>query len=99
MLAPPAVTRPPFAMGRAWNLWGDSTTFGVGAPGRSGYSQALRAMAAAGGGAPAGVACHLGAPSDRTRTGVCNGGVAGENMASIAGRVAMLAGGAFAAEM
>jgi hypothetical protein len=94
-----AISRPPFAMAEAWNLWGDSTTFGFGAPGGSDYSQVLRAMAAAGGGAPAGRACRLGAPSDGTRTGVCNGDVAGQNMVSIAGRVATLANGAFAVQM
>jgi hypothetical protein len=48
-------------MAQAWNLWGDGTSFGVSAPGGSDYPQALRALAAAGEGAPAGVACHLGA--------------------------------------
>ncbi len=97
--APLAVARPPFAIAQPWNLWGDSTTFGVGAPGGSDYPQLLRTMATTGGGAPAGVACHLGAPNDGTRTGVCNGGVSAENSAGIGARVATLAGGSNAAEM
>lgn len=94
-----AVSRPPFAMAEAWNLWGDSTTFGVGAPAGADYPQALRALALAGGGGPTGVACHLGAAADGTRSFLCNGGVAAENSGSIAARVTALANGAHAAEM
>ncbi|MEK7510814.1 MAG: peptidoglycan-binding protein [Patescibacteria group bacterium] len=92
-----AVDRPTVALDEAWNLWGDSTTFGVGAPTGEDYPQKLRDIVASG---VSSISCSSGTSGNMgTKSYVCNNGIAGENTGTISGRVSTLAAGANAAEM
>lgn len=92
-----AVSRPPVALTRFWNLWGDSTTAGVGAAVASSYPAQIRSAATG----LSGQSFHGGTGAGDNGAAVAivgNGGKGGDTTAQIAARVAAAKAG-YPAEM